>query len=50
MPIEDNDEIGLLARSYSALINQVDVGKARLVKANESLETLVKDRTNALEL
>jgi len=50
MPLNQNDEIGLLAKSYTALIRQVDEAQNRLRTMNRDLETMVAERTGELEL
>ncbi|MDH5387577.1 MAG: response regulator [Gammaproteobacteria bacterium] len=48
MPVERNDEIGLLARSYESLIHQVEDAQAKLGNMNRNLENIVSERTHAL--
>jgi len=49
MPTDKNDEIGVLARSYETLIGQVEEGQNSLREMNSNLESLVNERTQALE-
>jgi len=49
MPINSNDEIGVLARSYKTLIEQVDNAKAELKDMNRNLESKVVERTRDLD-
>jgi len=50
MPVHLNDEIGVLARSYNSLIEQVDKAKNDLKGVNLNLEAIVNDRTRDLEI
>jgi len=50
MPISQKDEVGVLARSYQALIKQVDKAQTDLLKMNSNLEALVIERTHKLEM
>lgn len=50
MPIYQNDEIGLLAKSYQALISQVNEAQLNLKSVNKNLETRVIERTHDLEV
>lgn len=45
MPVTQHDEIGILARSYNALIMQVEEAKLNLEKMNYGLELKVQERT-----
>ncbi len=49
MPMNQHDEIGILARSYIALIKQVDEARSGLEEMNQNLESIVAERTQALE-
>lgn len=49
MPVNKNDEIGVLARSYKNLIDQVEEAQANLREMNQNLESMVDERTQALE-
>ena len=49
MPIDNNDEIGLLARSYETLIGQVESANINLREMNRNLEVKVYERTKELE-
>ena len=49
LPTEQNNEIGILARSYQEMVEQVDVAQAELLEINSNLETIVADRTADLE-
>lgn len=50
MPVSENNEIGLMARSYQILIGQVEDAKTSLKKMNSVLEVRVAERTKALEM
>jgi PAS domain S-box-containing protein len=50
MPVNQNDEIGVLARSYEFLMCQVDNAHANLNEVNSDLEEMVHERTQELEL
>lgn len=50
VPLNRNDEIGLLARSYHLLLDEVDESRANLEEANRTLESRVIERTKALEV
>lgn len=49
VPTHLNDEIGILARSYEALVQQVDSAKDALLSTNSNLEGMVAERTLELE-
>lgn len=49
IPLNQNDEIGLLARSYHSLLDEVDEARANLEESNRTLEARVTERTKALE-
>ena len=49
IPISRNDEIGLLARSYHSLLQEVDEARANLEESNRTLESRVLERTKALK-
>ena len=49
MPVDHNDEIGVLARSYNSLIQQVEEAQQNLKEMNANLESMVAERTKALE-
>ncbi len=49
MPVNHSDEIGVLARSYEALIRQVELGRKDLEEVNSGLEVIVAERTRELE-
>ncbi|VAW94178.1 hypothetical protein MNBD_GAMMA22-2172 [hydrothermal vent metagenome] len=48
MPVEQNDEIGVLARSYDALMGQVKEAQLTQVEMTRNLESMVTDRTHEL--
>ena len=50
MPVHQNDEIGLLARSYEKMIDQVEAAEVSLKDMNSNLENIVAARTHELEL
>lgn len=50
MPVNQNDEIGLLARSYKKMIDQVQEAQHSLKDMNNNLEEMVVARTQELEL
>lgn len=50
LPVKQNDEIGLLARSFNLLLEEVDEAKANLEESNRTLEFRVIERTAALEI
>ena len=49
MPIESDDEIGILARSYLTLMEQVEEAQQDLTNMNKSLESRVVERTMKLK-
>ena len=49
MPAGRNDEIGVLAKTYQALMTQVEEAQSNLQDMNHNLEVMVKKRTQALE-
>ena len=49
MPIENDDEIGVLARSYLALMEQLEEAQQGLANMNKDLESHVVERTMKLE-
>jgi len=49
MPLDQNDEIGVLARSYNTLIGQVEEAQNNLENMNRNLEAIVAERTQELE-
>ncbi len=49
MPVENKDEIGVLARSYLTLIAQVEEAQKDLTIMNKRLESRVIERTHKLE-
>ncbi|MDH3325283.1 MAG: ATP-binding protein [Gammaproteobacteria bacterium] len=49
MPVDSNDEIGMLARSYQCLMGQVDKAQNNLKEMNQNLEKIIAQRTEALE-
>ncbi len=49
MPVENKDEIGVLARSYLTLMKQVEEAQKSLTIMNKRLESRVIERTHKLE-
>lgn len=49
MPINSDDEIGVLARNYQELMKRVDEAQQGLINMNKNLEARVIDRTKSLE-
>lgn len=49
MPKNRRDEIGVLAQSFSTLMEQVDEAQTNLKEMNNNLEAMVEQRTQALE-
>lgn len=49
LPVEQGDEIGLLARSFESMTRQVDEAQSALREINDHLEKLVAERTHLLE-
>lgn len=49
MPVESDDEIGVLARSYQTLMDQVKEAQLGLTNMNKGLESRVIERTRKLE-
>lgn len=49
VPTGLTDEIGILARSYKAMVQQVDAAKDELLSTNSNLEGMVAERTLKLE-
>jgi len=50
MPVNQKDEIGLLAKSFENMIGQVEEAQLNLKEMNYSLESKVAERTQALEV
>jgi len=50
MPIIKNDEIGMLARSFNALMSQVEEAQEIHKELNLNLEVMVAERTQALNI
>lgn len=50
MPVNQNDEIGILAKSFENMVGQVEEAELNLKELNHSLETKVAERTQALEV
>jgi len=50
LPIRQKDEIGMLARSFESMIQQVCEYQNSLRKLNDNLEKKVSERTHSLEL
>ena len=49
VPTYLNDEIGILARSYKAMVQQVESARDELLSTNSNLEGMVAERTLELE-
>jgi PAS domain S-box-containing protein len=49
LPLQQNDEMGLLARTFLSMAGQVNDAKAELTAVNQNLETMVAERTGELE-
>lgn len=49
LPLEQGDEIGVLARAFHSMTHQVEESRANLKQLNETLESLVTERTTLLE-
>ena len=45
MPVTQKDEIGVLARAFNSMIQQVELSQSRLEDMNKNLETRVEART-----
>ena len=50
MPIHLNDEIGVLARSFDSMIDQIEEAQLNLKHANKNLESRVAERTLDLDI
>ena len=49
LPVTSEDEVGILAQSFNAMIQQVQQSQARLEVVNRSLEFMVEQRTSELK-
>ena len=49
LPVNQRDEIGVLARAFERMTQQVEESRINLAQLNEKLESLVKERTASLE-
>ncbi len=49
MPVTQEDEIGVLARSFNSMIQQVELSRSKLEDMNKNLETMVVARTIDLD-
>lgn len=49
LPVVRNDEVGLLARSFLYMINQIKKSQKKLNDINDNLENIVSERTRLLE-
>lgn len=50
MPVNQNDEFGLLAKSFKNMVDQVEEAQINLEQMNQNLEVKVAERTQALEV
>jgi len=50
LPVEKTDEVGVLARSFEAMIKQVNKSQNDLRDLNDNLEQQVQERTRSLKL
>ncbi|VAW67143.1 hypothetical protein MNBD_GAMMA08-1626 [hydrothermal vent metagenome] len=50
LPVEKTDEVGVLARSFEAMIKQVNKSQKDLSDLNNNLEQQVQERTRSLKL
>jgi PAS domain S-box-containing protein len=50
MPVNHNDEIGVLARSFETMIEQVEDAQNNLNHSNKNLEAMIAERTLDLEM
>ena len=50
MPVTQNDEIGVLARSYKSMIAQIEDAQINLKDLNKNLESRISERTLDLEM
>lgn len=48
LPVEQTDEVGVLARTFKSMTTQVEEAQENLRKMNQSLEVTVKQRTRSL--
>ena len=49
LPIEQKDEVGVLARAFDSMMQQVEETRNNLRRTNENLELMVQERTRSLE-
>ena len=49
LPVNQRDEIGVLARAFDSMTQQVEESRTNLAQLNENLESLVSERTASLE-
>jgi len=49
LPVNQRDEIGVLARAFDSMTQQVEESRTNLAQLNENLEFLVSERTASLE-
>lgn len=49
LPVDQGDEVGILARSFKSMTQQVNESQTQQRELNENLETLVTERTQSLE-
>ncbi len=49
LPVNQHDEIGILARAFDSMTQQVEESRTNLAQLNENLESLVSERTASLE-
>lgn len=50
MPVNQNDEIGMLARSYESMMGQVKDAQVNLSNLNKTLESKITERTLELDI
>ena len=49
LPVNQYDEIGVLARAFDSMRQQVEESRTNIAQLNENLESLVRERTASLE-
>ena len=48
LPVQLKDEVGVLARAFKSMIEQVEKSQSQLEQMNQNLESMVEERTNDL--